>query len=569
MIRLEQALCLRAMGQPGQAVALAREVVAAFDAHHCVLQAARARLVLADCLLDTGDVDKAASLYRSALETLHDIPSLAWQAHAGLGHVAASRGEERAAYDHLVAAIHNIEIAVERLGLDELQAGFMSDKIDVYKQAVQLALRLGERDGAFGHVERSKSGVWRDFLSQGQAEAGDQDEIQTLRQQWHWLYTRLTRPDEEGDLRGGETQARWAELRALERQIAQARRETLQHLQTRPRLTPADIQQHVPPDVLLVDYYCTTSQVIAFVIARDDIRVCEPIASLAAVARLVNRWQFHLSSIRMLPVSQLLDEALEILHDLYGLLVSPLEPYVGTHSTLWVVPHDLIWAIPFAALHDGSQYLIDRLTIAYIPGLIPPGKPASDVASAVDHPLVVGYSEGGRLVHAIREAERVSETLMNAETLLESEATMDRVRTAASTCSLLHLATHGVFRTDAPLFSSIHLADGWLTAGDLEGWSLPLAELVTLSACETGMSLRRGGDLLGLARSLFRAGARRVLASQWAAHDASTAALMPHFYRELGDGKGASVALRGAQIATRDEHGHPFYWAGFQTMQLL
>jgi len=131
------------------------------------------------------------------------------------------------------------------------------------------------------------------------------------------------------------------------------------------------------------------------------------------------------------------------------------------------------------------------------------------------------------------------------------------------------LATHGFFRADAPLFSALHLADGWLTAGDLEEWSFPHVRLVTLSACETGVILSRGSDLLGLARGFFRAGARQLVVSLWPVDDVSTAGLMAHFYSALQAGKGVASALQEAQIATLREHHHPFHWAGFVVMALI
>jgi CHAT domain-containing protein len=169
-------------------------------------------------------------------------------------------------------------------------------------------------------------------------------------------------------------------------------------------------------------------------------------------------------------------------------------------------------------------------------------------------------------MHAVNEARIVAETLGRGELLLEDKACAKRLRAAASTCTLLHLATHGFFRADAPRFSALRLADGWLTASDLEEWALPHAGLVTLSACETGVTLGRGSDRLGLARGLFRAGARCLLVSQWAVDDASTAELMAHFYGTLQAGKEAAFALQEAQLATLERYRHPIYWAGFELM---
>jgi CHAT domain-containing protein len=139
----------------------------------------------------------------------------------------------------------------------------------------------------------------------------------------------------------------------------------------------------------------------------------------------------------------------------------------------------------------------------------------------------------------------------------------------AGKCDVLHLATHGDFRPDNPLFSGLALADGWLTA--LEMFDLRLnASLVTLSACQTGRSLVGGGDeLLGLMRALLYAGAASLLLSLWPVEDHSSAELMEHVYQRLADGQSKRAALREAQLCLLNEssarapYAHPYYWAPF------
>lgn len=577
LLDLERAVCLRETGELEKAIAVASEATNTLVAHNLPLRTAHARLVLADCLLTLGKVERAAPLYVQARQTLAGMPSLDWWAHDGLGRVAEARGRMEEAYTHYQRAIACIETAEDELGIDEFRAGFLDDKLPVYRRAVRLALALGNQGEAFGYIEQSKSGVWRDFLAQEGTKGNKQSQLQILRQKWHWLYSRLTRPDEENSLRGREAETYWSELHALEKQISQARRDRGLILERLSGLSLSSVQRRMSPATLLLDYYCTDKEIVAFLISTDKIRVFERLASLAAMERLVNRWQFNIESVRMLVSeglstlpSELSDEAHQILYDLHCLLLEPLESHLENCRSLQIVPHDLLWAVPFPALHDGRQYLVEKLEIAYLPGVVMLRRGETrKVMSWLDAPLVVGYSDGGWLSHAVSEAQTVSAGLNNAKLLLEAQATMAQVQESASLCTLLHLATHGVFRFDAPLFSSVSLADGWLTAGDLEEWRMPKAELVTLSACETGMSQSWGSDLLGLARGFFRAGTRRLVASQWAVDDVSTAALMTHFYKALREGKTVAAAMQKAQVAAMTTFPHPFYWAGFGVMELL
>src|SRR6185369_10405425 len=139
----------------------------------------------------------------------------------------------------------------------------------------------------------------------------------------------------------------------------------------------------------------------------------------------------------------------------------------------------------------------------------------------------------------------------------------------------VHFATHGYLDTTRAGLSAIVLSlvdqagnpqDGFLRAHDIYNLNLP-AELVVLSACETGLGIDiRGEGLDGLTRGFMYAGARRVVVSLWNVNDKATAALMQRLYAGmLRSNKTPAAALRTAQIQmlrTR-EWQSPYYWAAF------
>jgi CHAT domain-containing protein len=161
------------------------------------------------------------------------------------------------------------------------------------------------------------------------------------------------------------------------------------------------------------------------------------------------------------------------------------------------------------------------------------------------------------------EVEAISKTWESAKVALGPRATSRVLRRHAGTFDVLHLATHGVFRADNPSFSSIKLADAWLTVRDLADLARG-AQLVTLSACETGVNGITGGDeMVGLTRGLLSAGCSSVVASLWTVSDESTARLMESFYTSLRTGMAPAVALRDAMLALREQYDHPYFWAPF------
>ena len=116
------------------------------------------------------------------------------------------------------------------------------------------------------------------------------------------------------------------------------------------------------------------------------------------------------------------------------------------------------------------------------------------------------------------------------------------------------------------MFSFLKLADSQLNFYNLLDLKLD-AELVTLSACHTGVNMVFPGDELhGLMRGFLYAGAPSVVASLWAANDGSTASFMCKMYSRIRAGDTKRAALRAAQLAVKDEYGHPYYWAPFMLM---
>jgi CHAT domain-containing protein len=168
-----------------------------------------------------------------------------------------------------------------------------------------------------------------------------------------------------------------------------------------------------------------------------------------------------------------------------------------------------------------------------------------------------------RIPLAENEARKLSRIVPDPEMLTGRNATFDAFTTNAGRHDLIHLACHGQFRQDDPMFSSLHLADGWITVQDLTSQRLK-AKLVTLSACDTGLSKVFAGDeLLGLARGFLTAGAASMVVSLWTVNDEAASRLMEHFYLSLQRGAGPAASLKDAQNALIAGGAHPYLWAPF------
>jgi len=534
----------------------------------------------------------------------HALSWLTAECHHILADVARTRGDDRGALCESRTAIADIERTQSRLAV-EFRAHFLEDKLGVYHNAIGCCLRLGDGGQAFGLLERAKSRTLVDYLAKHPdvrvhaPDAADQalfDELHRLRAEHHWLYNQLyglgaahgeTRETAEpASATDSESGAREA-VRDRERRIAQILEHLALHragggeafhalLPTPDSDTPA-----LPPldaDTVLLEYYLHPNGGAVFVVgAGGELRVVPLPVSPRAIEALLHRWQINLGATARAvasrqPLSGLAHNARGILQALYGALIAPIAPllHATNYRTLVIVPYGAAHAVPFHALHDGTQYLIERGEIVTCP--------SSDLLQSCNQraartstggngrALVMAYSDGGQLPCVLDEARAVA-SLLPGTCLLEEDATRDALIAAAPRHRILHLAAHGAARLDNPTFAHLRLADGQLSATDVFNLALDGA-LVTLSACETGRGVVVGGDeLVGLSRGFLFAGATTLVQSLWRVEDEATARLMTHFYRALRAGQHRGAALREAQLALLHEGGHaghPYFWAPFQ-----
>ena len=214
-----------------------------------------------------------------------------------------------------------------------------------------------------------------------------------------------------------------------------------------------------------------------------------------------------------------------------------------------LVPSGPLTLVPFHALPFGDDVLGADHVVSTLPStsalLHLAGRPAGRVPDLHRPALVVGdpaydVTRGlRRLPGARAEALRVARRY-GVDPLLDTDATEAEVSRAMGHSGVIHLATHGRVRPEAPTLSSVALAGmDELTVADLIG--LPLdADLAVLSACDTGRGdATLGGDVVGLVRGLLASGVRNAVVSLWPVDDVTTCVLMDRFAAELPMAQGS------------------------------
>jgi len=264
-----------------------------------------------------------------------------------------------------------------------------------------------------------------------------------------------------------------------------------------------------------------------------------------------------------------------------------------------------------ATLYGGIQYDMDST------GMLTESMKYIDVA--VNRSLEDTLNRGNiaYLPGTMREVERIYDLLqsdsLRAQLYTATNANEESFKALSGTHqNILHVATHGFYWTDSMaqqreyfsqrlmttdnpkpdyvtidplnrcglLFAGAQMAwsghsaelpegvqDGILTAKEISLLDLRDADLVVLSACETGKGEITGEGVFGLQRAFKQAGAQTIIMSLWPVNDAATQLLMTEFYKNwITNHQSKRDAFRNAQNTVRAKYEEPVYWAGFVMM---
>ena len=587
LIDLYQAVVLYNEGRLFEARRLCAGAAAFFDTSFLPGKAVLCHLLLARLSMRTGDRAAARGECARALDRLASLeaPVLRYQAEFLMGQIQQSSGDASAAYESYQRARAALETLRSSLHGEELKIAFMKNRLEVYESLVDLCMDRNDegasREEAFGYMELAKSRSLAELLVQHGhvlpvADAGQSGlvrRVREMREELNWYYRRI----ELEQLRSEEPSAQ--RIEKLQQEALAHENELLRALREMPAPQPGvstspasaiatleDVRECLPAETALVEYFSIKEQIVAAVVTRETLEIV-PVTPISRVVNLLRMLHLQISKFRLgaeyvktfeKPLLEAMRSHLTQLHD---------EVFAGLRGLLRakhlvVVPHGMLHYLPFHALHDGTGYLIDSFTVSYAPSasifaLCRRKPPAASAGS-----LVLGIPDS-RAPLILDEVQSVARILPDAELIVGADANEAKLRERGSRSRLIHIATHGNFRQDNPMFSGIRLGDAYLNLYDLYQLKLD-ADLVTLSGCATGMNVVSPGDeLLGLVRGLLFAGAQSLLLTLWDVHDRSTSEFMTAFYRRFASGEEKAVALQGAMQELRSRYPHPYYWAPF------
>jgi CHAT domain-containing protein len=565
---------------------LAGACQAIFQANQLQLQAAQAQLTaaMAASMLNQADLAEKFMAAAQNISQAEDVPWLRYQLHRLRGLLAWQQQQPQQAVTEYEQAIHQLERMRGQIMI-EFRVDFLADKERLYEEMVRLQLELGNPDQALAYVERAKSRALTELLAyqldlqlrpRSKADEALISQLLHLRNQRNQLIrgwtTTLDQEDKQTSTEIQQTVQQleqtittlWHQL--LIRNADYARDAALTHVRSEP------IQPHLTKGTVLLEYFALEDGLILFLVTQAEVQVHRlpgQLNQITTPARLLNLSFKAVPNSAPAQLPRLQANTKLQLQRLYTHLLAPVAESLQAFERLIIVPHGpLLHYLPFHALHTGQHYLIEQFEISYLPSASLLHYIATPKATATTPQTMTafGYSYGDQLPYALHEAAQVAE-ILGGQAFLETAATLDQLQQVSAATDVLHLATHGDFNPQNPLFSSLALADGSLSTLDIFNLRLQ-ASLVTLSACQTGRSLVKGGDeLMGLMRAFLYAGAASLVLSQWRVADEATLHFMEIFYQKLAQGHPKGQALQATQGEflrhSQAHYAHPYYWAAF------
>ncbi|MBF0382041.1 MAG: CHAT domain-containing protein [Magnetococcales bacterium] len=532
----------------------------------------KAQLELANLYKKMGKADKAHDYYSQAFalaKKLH-LKEVLWRASAGMGDILWQQNKQKEAFAAFDRAIDIVEGMRAALKIDALRNSFQENKQDLYRNMITLLVEMGETRKGFDYLERFRSRNFIDLLANQKIELKrPEDELELKR---------VSKLFEEMDNLAQELAASKkpskAENRKYRQLKAKAEEAQLELLQKNPELsafisvnplTLAQFEGKLEKGVGTIAYLLTKKELYIWVTKSGGTTFKRVAVSEQELTKKVREYRDLMQNIE--PVEKVMSQ-------LYNWLIKPVEPEIANLDYLGIIPHGPLYFVSFSALRGKQRYLMEDYPLFYSPS-----------ASAMEYSfnkrtktkrtkiLAIGNPDLGNLNFdlplAEYEASSIQWTFPDGDLLVGKKASKEWVVNNIGKYGIIHIAAHGDFQGINPLFSSL-----WLSAKDQQKGRLTVkeifsldinADLVTLSACQTGLGTLQGSELIGLNRAFLYAGTHALISSLWRVDDLATAVLMKHFYRNYSTMNKAK-SLQKAQQTVKQTFPHPANWAGFNLM---
>lgn len=529
-------------------------------------------------------------------------------------------GDEKHALAFYKDAIGVLEKMRAGAGIEKLKTSLLKDKLKIYEEIIQLLIKQKKNKEAFLYSEKLKSRAFIELLLSVQIKKPKEISLQLkqeedsvslkIRNIYEKINNELAKPADTQDRH--LLSSLFRELRIAQRQLEDILDEisilSPSYASLKGKLLPMgeeEVAGCLDKETALIQYCMTENELICWVISNKKIYPAIVIdIGRDELIELVFEFRQPFEDIKdSEKIAQegflniLKSFKLNTAQKLYEILIKPAEGYLNGSGKIIIVPDGILNYLPFEALvydRENAKYLVEKYSISYLPSasFLDPKIRKKTAAKKLDflgfgNPSFSLDYETGEQVSSLRgnilpplkfTAQEIGDIGRlwrgNKKIYLEKDANEFNAKQNMKDYNYIHFATHGLLDEANPLFSGIVLAlpdptgkeDGYLETHEI--FNIPLsAELVVLSACETGLGkIQRGEGVIGLTRAFMYAGALNIVVTLWSVDDRATSILMKSFYGNmLTANKTKAEALRSAklELIMQKEYAHPYFWAPF------
>ncbi|MGY1661961.1 CHAT domain-containing protein [Geodermatophilus sp. SYSU D00705] len=516
----------------------AAQLAADLEAAGWRVPALEARVLAGRMALDRGDRAVARRHLRTASRARHagpaDARARAWLAEALL---RDADGRRAAALSALRAGLRIVEDHQATLGATELRAHVSLQRGAIARTGLRMALADGDPRRVLWWAERGRASALRLRPARPPEHPELARDLADLRSTMAEI--------EEARTDGRPDEALVAHQVVLERRIRDRCR-TLEAGEGVPHRLGTPVAELTEPlgDAALVEYVELEGDLTAVTVVGHRLRL-HSLGRADAVRQALTHVPFALHRLaaaqtgpagRGAAAAAVLERAAAVSDEL---LLAPLRAHVGERP-LVVVPTGPLQSLPWSVLPScrGRPVTVSPSATIWQQAVTRP-RPPEDAAVVV--------VAGPGLPGATLEAATIGALYPGATVLAGPAATAARLATCTDGAAMLHLAAHGVVRSDNALFSALALADGPLTVYELERLARPPFSVV-LAACDTGRPhVVAGGEVLGFGAALLGGGTATLVAPVVPVPDAATVPLMRAYHQGLRAGRSPAEALAAAQ----------------------
>jgi CHAT domain-containing protein len=314
-----------------------------------------------------------------------------------------------------------------------------------------------------------------------------------------------------------------------------------------------ELINRVPTGVTVVHQEFQDDKLLTWVVRDGDVHLTTKAISREAVTASIKRFRENQAN--------LIDA-----EHLYDALLRPVHQQTAGSSFVVYSPSPALYGVPFAALHDGESFLIERHAVAVTPSI-------RTFIEGFAQPAVGGrgsalitlpsVADGARFLPGARDEVRALFEIYGrrASSLLDKDASATSFLAMLSQFDVIHVSSHGATAV-APLENAVEFGDERVCAKAIVNLQLERRPIVVLASCRT--SEEKDDATIGLSSAFIAAGASAVVGSLWDIEDLSTKRLMSDFHQRLSQGVSAAESLSLAQRSAIARGERFATWAAFQ-----